>query len=147
MARSSFLHPFARPAADRFINIVRGEGSIVWDDAGNSYIDAMASLWYCQIGHGRAEVADAVAAQMRRIEAFHAFEMFTNEPAEEFCEAVVATSSIESPRVFLTNSGSEAVDTALKMARTYWSWQGRPERHVVLARQRGISRRDLRRHE
>ena len=51
MAPTAFLHPFARPAAEQFVNMVRGEGAAVWDDAGKRYVDAMASLWYCQVGH------------------------------------------------------------------------------------------------
>ena len=63
------------------INIVRGEGSTLYDDEGNSYIDGLASLWYCQIGHGRAEMADAVAAQMRDLACYNTFDPFTNPPA------------------------------------------------------------------
>ena len=73
------LHAFAPPAkaeAD-FVNIVRGEGSLLWDDAGNEYVDGLASLWYCQVGHGRAEIVDAVAEQMRRLEAYNIFDPFT----------------------------------------------------------------------
>jgi adenosylmethionine-8-amino-7-oxononanoate aminotransferase len=134
--RSSFLHPFARPAADHFVDIVRGEGATVWDAEGNRYVDALASLWYCQVGHGRAEIADAVGRQMRRIEAFHTFEMFTNEPAERFCAMVAEHAPMAQPRVFLTCSGSEAVDTAMKLARLYWSWQDQPDRTVIVSRDR-----------
>jgi adenosylmethionine-8-amino-7-oxononanoate aminotransferase len=134
--RTSFLHPFARPSAEHFIEIVRGEGAAVWDADGNRYVDALASLWYCQVGHGRAEIADAVDRQMRTIEAFHTFEMFTNGPAERFCAMVAERAPIDRARVFLTCSGSEAVDTAMKLARLYWSWQGQPERTVIVSRDR-----------
>lgn len=136
MARSAFLHPFTRPAASDFISITRGEGVVVWDSDGNRYVDAMASLWYCQVGHGRAEIADAVAAQMRTLEAFHTFEMFTNEPAELLSARLAAVAPMPDARVFLTSSGSEAVDTAIKLARLHFAWQGRPERKVVVARDR-----------
>jgi hypothetical protein len=106
MAKTAFLHPFARPAADEFVNIVRGEGAAVWDDDGNRYVDAMASLWYCQVGHGRLEIAEAVAAQMGALEAFHTFEMFTNDPAERLCAALAKRSPMPDTRVFLTDSGS-----------------------------------------
>ena len=59
MTPPAFLHPFAPPRSDSFLRIVGGEGSTVWDDEGNRYIDAMASLWYMNIGHGRAEIVPA----------------------------------------------------------------------------------------
>src|SRR5438477_5766421 len=65
-----FWHPFADMAAvaEHELSIVRGEGSHIWDSEGRRYLDATASLWYCNIGHGRWEIADAVAAQMRELE-------------------------------------------------------------------------------
>ena len=65
---SAFLHPFAKPTKETFTRIVRGEGALLWDSDGNEIIDGMASLWHCAVGHGRAEIADAVAAQMRVLE-------------------------------------------------------------------------------
>jgi putrescine aminotransferase len=133
---SAFLHPFARPAAaeDEFDVIVGGAGAEVWDDGGNRYVDALASLWYCNVGHGRAEIADAVAAQMRRLAAFHTFERFTNEPAEELAERLVALAPMAAARVFLTSSGSEAVDSAIKIARVAHVQAGHPERTLVVGR-------------
>ena len=75
----------------RFLTIVRGEGATVWDDEGRDYVDGMASLWYCNVGHGRAEIVDAVAAQMRELAAYHTFERFTNVPTERLCERLAAT--------------------------------------------------------
>ena len=60
----SFLHPFAKPARPAFISVVRGEGALLWTADGAELIDAMASLWYCNVGHGRRDIADAVAAQI-----------------------------------------------------------------------------------
>ena len=134
MSPGPFLHPFAKPASERFIPITRGEGAVVWDADGNRYVDALASLWYCQIGHGRGEVADAVAAQMRLLESYHSFEMYTNEPAEQFTSEIADLAPMGNARVFLTSSGSEAVDSALKLVRQAMTQRGTPERHVVLAR-------------
>lgn len=136
MTPSAFLHPFTRPSAGRFIDIDRGEGAVVWDSEGTRYVDAMASLWYCQVGHGRSEMADAVAAQMRTLEAFHTFELFTNGPAEQLSSRLSELAPMPDPRVFLTSSGSEAVDTAIKLARLHFAWQGRPQRSVIVARDR-----------
>jgi len=131
-----FLHPYARPAAHGadFLTIVRGEGSMVWDSEGRGYVDALASLWYCAVGHGRAELNEAATAQMSRIAAYHSFEIFTNEPAEQFAALVAARSPMPDSRVFLTSSGSEAVDTAIKLGRLVASLGGHPERHVVVSR-------------
>ena len=133
------LHPFAPPAkaeAD-FVNIVRGEGSLLWDDAGNEYVDGLASLWYCQVGHGRAEIVDAVADQMRRLEAYNLFDPFTNEPAAVAAAMSVARSPHPDGRVFLGCSGSEAVDTVLKMVRQFHQLAGDAERQVVVRRTHG----------
>ena len=107
------------------------------NDAGNSYLDAMASLWYCQVGHGRAEIIDAVTAQMRRLEAYHTFAPFTNEPAEQVAAMIVERSPHPDGRVFLCCSGSEAVDTALKLARLFHHLRGDGERQVTVNRTNG----------
>ncbi|WP_208028703.1 aminotransferase family protein [Rhabdothermincola sediminis] len=134
--RPSFLHPFAKPAApaDSFISIVSGDGVWVVDREGRRFIDATASLWYCQVGHGRVEIARAIERQLRELEAFHTFDIFTNPRADEIGDRIAELCPIADARVFLTDSGSEAVDTALKLARLSFALAGRPERTVVLAR-------------
>jgi len=129
-----FLHPFARPAATEFIDIVAGEGAVVTDARGRRYVDAMASLWYCNLGHGRTEIADAVAAQMRTLAAFHTFEKFTNPPAEQLCALVAELAPVPDARVFLTSSGSEAVDSAIKLARLAHAVSGNPQRRLIVSR-------------
>jgi putrescine aminotransferase len=137
LAVPAFLHPFARPAATDFIRVVRGEGSRIWDDQGRSYLDAMASLWYCSVGHGRAEVADAVAGQLRTLEAYNCFDVFTNEPADRLAERIAGLAEPQAgpdARVFFTSGGSEAVDTALKLARLAQVQAGHPERTLAISR-------------
>jgi adenosylmethionine-8-amino-7-oxononanoate aminotransferase len=131
---TAFLHPFTPPTAWDFITIVRAEGAHVYDDTGRRYIDAMASLWYCNIGHGRAEVADAVATQLRTLDAFHTFERFTNPPTEELCDRLAGLAPMPGARVFLVGSGSEAVDTALKLARLSHYRAGDVQRSLVVSR-------------
>jgi len=132
-----FLHPFARPAArpDEFDEIVRGDGARVWDRRGNEYVDALASLWYCTVGHGRREIADAVASQLGSLAAYHCFERFTNGPAEELAARLVDLAPMDDARVFLTSSGSEAVDSCIKIARVAHVQAGHPERTLVVGRQ------------
>ncbi len=134
---SPFLHPFAAPTRESFIRIVRGEGALLWDADGTELIDGMASLWYCAIGHGRTEMATAVAAQMSTLETYSCFDPFTNAPADELAEKLVALSPIPGSRVFFTDSGSESVDTAMKLARLAHVQAGHPERTLIISRTRG----------
>ncbi len=133
----AFLHPFTNPSRRTFLNIVRGEGALLWDSDGNELIDGMASLWYCNIGHGRAEMAEVVATQMRQLETYSCFEPFTNQPADDLAEKLVDLSPMPSSRVFFTDSGSEAVDTAMKLARLAHVQAGHPERTLIISRMRG----------
>jgi putrescine---pyruvate transaminase len=132
-----FLHPFAKPTRPQYTVIARGEGALVWDTDGHEYVDAMASLWYCAAGHGRAEIAEAVAAQLRTIEAYSCFDPFSNEPADELAAKLVAMTPIPDARVFFCGSGSEAVDTAMKLARLAHGMAGHPERTLIISRERG----------
>jgi adenosylmethionine-8-amino-7-oxononanoate aminotransferase len=132
-----FLHPFARPASSDFTTIVRGEGAAVWDRDGNRYVDALASLWFCNVGHGRRSIADAIGEQAATLAAYHAFERFTNEPAERLTELLSSIAPMPEARVFLTTSGSEAVDSAMKLVRIAHVRAGRPERTLIVSRNNG----------
>ncbi len=131
------LHSFAKPSSESFINIVRGDMARLWDDAGNEYIDAIGSLWYCQIGHGRNEMADAIAAQVSTLETYSTFDPFTNPLADAVAEKVASLSPLPDARVFLCGSGSESIDTAMKLARLTQIQAGHPERSVIITRDRG----------
>jgi adenosylmethionine-8-amino-7-oxononanoate aminotransferase len=133
----AFLHPFAKPTREQFITIARGEGALLWDADGNELVDAMASLWYCQVGHGRQQIADAVARQISTIEAYSCFDPFTNAPADALAERIADLTPIADARVFYAGSGSEAVDSAMKLARLTHVLSGRPERQLIISRVRG----------
>jgi len=133
----SFLHPFAKPTRDRFVTIERGEGALLWDADGNELIDAMASLWYCNVGHGRAEIAEAVGRQLATLESYSCFDPFTNGPADALAERIAALTPIPEARVFFANSGSEAIDSAMKLARLAHVQAGHPERRLIITRDRG----------
>jgi putrescine---pyruvate transaminase len=133
----AFLHPFARPAREQFITLARGEGSIVWDTNGKQYIDGMASLWYCAIGHGRQEMAETIGKQAGTLAAYSCFDPFTNGPADELANRLVGLTPIPEARVFFCQSGSEAVDTAMKLARLHHVLTGHPERTLIISRMRG----------
>ena len=123
---------------DRELRMVRGEGCRVWDSNGNEYLDGTASLWYCNVGHGRAEIADRVAAQMRDLAGFHTFGPLSNEPAEALAARVAALAPMPEAAVFFTpGGGSDAVDSAGKIARRYWSAVGKPDKQIFVSRQHG----------
>jgi putrescine aminotransferase len=122
-------------SAGGIVTIVRGEGATVHDSAGRSYLDALASLWYCNIGHGRAELADAAAAQMRELAAYQVFETYSNRPAETLARRISDLSPIPDAKVFYTpGGGSDAIDTAAKLARAYWRAVGKPAKQVIIGR-------------
>ena len=118
--------------------ISRGEGVWLWDEDGNRYLDGSASLWYCNVGHGRAEIADAVAAQMKQLEAWSIFGDVATPPALELADRLAgARRSMEGAKVFFTTGGGDAIDTAAKLARLYWQVLGQPERLHIISRTNG----------
>jgi putrescine aminotransferase len=135
---SRLWHPFADMGAVRSDELVieRGEDVWVWDTEGRRYLDATASLWYANVGHGRHEIAAAVAEQMSRLEAYSAFGDFASPPAIELADALAERAPMPS-RVFLGSGGGDAIDTAAKLARRYWSEIGQGERHVLVSRTAG----------
>jgi putrescine---pyruvate transaminase len=133
----AYWHPFSNMAevVGNEVVIDRGQGASVWDEAGNRYLDATASLWYCNVGYGRREIVDAAATQMLRLPSYHTFGVYTNRPVLDLAarlEAIAPTG--RGSAVFLTNGGSDAVDTAGKIVRRYWQVAGRPERTTIVAR-------------
>jgi adenosylmethionine-8-amino-7-oxononanoate aminotransferase len=135
----SFWHPFADMAAVETggeLVIERGEGVRVWDEDGRRYLDATAALWYCNVGYGRREIADAAAEQLRRLPAYSAFGDLSNRPAMELAERVAAIAPVPGSKVFLTSGGSDSIDTAAKIARRYWQLEGRTERTLFITRER-----------
>jgi len=138
MADTKFWHPFADMGAVRggeFV-IERGEDVWVFDSEGNRYLDACASLWYANIGHGRPEIAAAVAEQFAKIEAYSAFGDFACPPTLELTEMLADRAPMPS-RVFLTSGGGDSIDVAAKLARRYWYELGEPERTVFVSRTQG----------
>jgi putrescine---pyruvate transaminase len=133
---TAFWHPFANMAdvAGNELVIVRGEGCELVDDEGRRYLDATAALWYCNVGYGRAEIASAVARQLRELSAYSTFGAYANEPALALAERVAALAPVPDGKVFFTSGGSDAVDTAAKLARRYWHAVGRPDRVTLIAR-------------
>ena len=112
----------------RELTIVKGEGSYVWTEGGDRLFDATASLWYCNIGHGRSEVIEAVTAQMSVLEAYHTFANFTNRPADGLTRRLREMAPIADAKIFLSSGGSDSVDAAAKLARRFWARDGQPDK-------------------
>jgi adenosylmethionine-8-amino-7-oxononanoate aminotransferase len=132
-----YWHPFADMAAVEAsgeLVVAGGEGAYVVDEAGRRYFDAMAGLWYCNVGHGRAELAEAAATQMRRLAAYSTFGDVGVRPALELAERLAEIAPVPDSRVFLTSGGSDSVDTAVKLVRRYWQLSGRPDKTIVISR-------------
>ena len=138
-ATSRFWHPFADMGAvsQRELLIERGEGVWVYDADDRRYLDGTASLWYANIGHGNREVAERVAAQMARLEAYSTFGDFGNRPANELTERLAANAPMDGARVFLTSGGGDSIDAAAKIARRHFIEQGHPERVHLISRTQG----------
>ncbi len=133
---SAFWHPFADMTSVQHNPFVvdRAEGVYVYDEAGRAYIDAAASLWYTNIGHGRTEVIEAVKGQMDQLPVFHTFIDYATRPTIELAERIAAVSPDPGSKVFFGSGGSDAIDTAAKLARRYFHAIGEPERTVFIAR-------------
>ena len=129
-------HPFAAMGKvdGHELVLVRGEGSRVWDADGAEYLDGTAGLWFANVGHGRAEIADAVATQLRTLAAHHIFGDHANVPALELAARVAELAPIADAAVFFGSGGGEAIDTAAKIVRRYWVLTGQPQRTVIVSR-------------
>src|SRR4029450_2052692 len=86
---------------DRGITIVRGEATTVWDDAGNALIDVSGALWYCNVGHGRPELAEAAAAQMRELASYKTYDGFTSPQTEALATRGAALAPVDRGNVLI----------------------------------------------
>lgn len=116
---------------------VRGEGAYLFDQHGARLLDVPASLWYANVGHGRSDIADAVRDQLATLETYNTFQVCANVPALELAERLADLVPIENAKIFLSSGGSDAVDTAGKLALRYWNVAGRPEKQLFVTRTGG----------
>ncbi len=113
--------------------IVRGEGAYVWDDAGRRYLDGLAGLYTSQLGHGRADIGEAMARQARELEFFPVWS-YAHPRAIELAERLAHEAPGDLNRVFFTTGGGEAVETAWKMAKQFFALTGKPNKRKVISR-------------
>lgn len=126
-------HIFHRNPKAPIAVAVKGESSFLYDSGGKRYYDGSGGAAVSCLGHGHPEVIEAVVEQMRKIEYAHT-SFFTSEPAERLAAVLAERSPAELRHAYFLSSGSEAVETALKMARQYHVERGEPERRHNIAR-------------
>ena len=114
--------------------IVRGEGAYIWDAHGKRYLDGLAGLFVVQVGHGRQELADAMAKQAGEL-AYFPIWSYAHPSAIALAERLATLAPGDLNRVFFTAGGSEAVESAWKLARSYYRKVGKPGKHKVISRQ------------
>ncbi|WAJ46287.1 aspartate aminotransferase family protein [Mycobacterium sp. Aquia_216] len=113
--------------------ITRGEGVTIYDDRGKSYLDGLSGLFTVQVGHGRTELAEVAARQAGTL-AFFPLWGYATPPAIELAERLARYAPGDLNRVFFTTGGTEAVETAWKVAKQYFKLTGKPGKHKVISR-------------
>ena len=132
------IHPLHHPVDHvEPVIYVGGHGVMVRDIGGREYIDGLSGLWNVNVGHGRAELADAAAAQMKELAYFSGYAGSSNVPAITLANRLIEIAYGNMQAVFFTCGGAEANESALKTARFYWKAKGKPEKVKFVARQQG----------
>lgn len=128
-----WMHFTRMASADQAPVIVRGEGAYIWDDRGKRYLDGLAGLFVNQLGHGRTDLA-AVAAEQASTLAFFPLWSYAHPSAIELADKLASLAPGELNRVFFTSGGSEAVESAWKLAKNFFKLTGKPMKHKVISR-------------
>lgn len=136
--RRHLLHPFAEfptfsTSGSRFFD--RADGVHVYGADGTAYLDGIGGLWCVNIGYGRREMAEVIAAQVLRLPFYNTFTDMSSAPAAMLAEKLSASAPGDLNHVFYTTGGSTAADSAVRIAHYYFSATGRPRKRIVLARE------------
>ncbi len=136
--KKHFLHPTSsiqqqQEHGPAFI-FTEGKGIYLYDLTGKKVIDGMSSLWNVNIGHGREELGEVAKEQMSKLAFTSNFATFSNEPAIKLAKKLADISPFNLQATFLTSGGSEANETAYKLARHYWILKGQPRRNKIISR-------------
>tara|TARA_B100001063_G_scaffold64399_1_gene58398 strand:+ start:919 stop:2301 length:1383 start_codon:yes stop_codon:yes gene_type:complete len=132
------LHPFTNTGA---LNkkgarvICKGEGVYLWDSEGQKILDGMAGLWCVNMGYGRKELVDVATKQMSELAYYNTFFQTTHTPAAELAKEIASVTPGDLNHIFFANSGSEAIDTIIRMVRQYWVIKGKPYRNILISRE------------
>jgi adenosylmethionine-8-amino-7-oxononanoate aminotransferase len=134
----AIIHPLQHPEDHATPNIfVEGRGAILRDIHGTEYIDGLSCLWNVNVGHGRPELAEAAAEQMRKLAFASAYSGSTNIPAAALAARLTALCYPNLNAVYFTTGGAESNESAFKTSRFYWKAKGRPEKIKFIARMWG----------
>lgn len=135
--RYTLIHPMTdlqRHEAEGPLLIVKGDGAGVIDEDGRRYIEGVSGLWSVSLGFGQKRLADAAYAQMLELPSYHLFRHKSHPKAIALAERLLAIAPVPMARVFFANSGSEAVDSAIKLCWYYNNALGRPEKKKIIGR-------------
>jgi len=135
-----FLHPFsdAKSIGEKGTRvIVRGEGVYLHEASGHRLLDGMSGLWCVALGYGRHELVEAARRQMDELPYYNSFFQCTTPVAIELAAKLAELTPPQFQHVFFTGSGSEAIDTIIRLTRRYWQLEGEPERQVIISRWNG----------
>ncbi len=114
--------------------VVRGEGVYLYDAQGKQYLDGSGGAAISCLGHGHRVVIDAIKTQAEKLAFAHTM-FFTNQPQEDLAEKLVGRFGQDDARVYFLSGGSEASETAIKLARQYWLSRGKDRKHLIISRQ------------
>ena len=114
--------------------MVRGEGAYVWNAQGERFIDGMGGLWFANVGFGRRELIDAASRQLARLPQYSYFTDTGNAPAAELARKLGGLAPGDLNHIFYSTGGSEANDTAARLAHFYFSSIGKPSKHLLISR-------------
>jgi putrescine aminotransferase len=134
--RAHLIHGFGSPAiaeTEGTLRLVRGRGAYVWDSDGRRYLDGVSSLWNVAVGHGRGEIARAVAAQIRALEYAPTLLGFSTEPAIRLAARIARLAPKGLRHVMFTSGGSESNESVIRLVRLYWRLRGRPDKIGIVA--------------
>mgnify|MGYP001334127199 FL=1 len=132
-----YMHPFTdhKDLGEKKSRIItKANGVYIYDADDNEILDAMSGLWCVNAGYGRSELADAAAEQLRELPYYNSFFQCANPPSIELAQMLKEVTQPHLNRVFYTGSGSESIDTMIRIVRRYWEVMGKPERKTIIAR-------------
>ena len=136
--KNHYLHPFTdfKSLGKKKSRIItRGDGIYIYDSDNNKILDGMSGLWCVNIGYGRQELVEAATEQLKELPYYNSFFQCATPPSIELAHLLKSITQPQFNRVFYTGSGSEAIDTMIRVTRRYWELMDQPERKTIIARE------------